>query len=217
MELATNLEGMARGVLSDVKPEHRPNFAVLVDKLMQKFKPDGQVTIYQLQQQNHKHRRNKTIPELVHEINRIARKAYPMADEVTRSSMAVSSFISSLGNEAKQHFVNQKDPQNLEDATRAALSYETSQPSVSKDAPLVWTQKVLTQSDELPSGHGTGWWKWRNRLKNTLGSQVEETSRQIAGIINLVVGDTSCASIVDRKDTLCEGVPIGVVNHWGSR
>ena len=65
MELPTNLEEMTRDVLSDVKPEHRLNFAVLVDKLMQRFEPDGQVIIYQSQLQNQKHRCNEAISELV--------------------------------------------------------------------------------------------------------------------------------------------------------
>ena len=33
MELATNLDGTARGVLADVSPQNRLNFQVLVDKL----------------------------------------------------------------------------------------------------------------------------------------------------------------------------------------
>ena len=76
MELATSLEGVARGVLADVSPEHRLNYKILVEKLMQRFEPDGQLAIYQSQLQHRRRRSNKTIPELAQEISRIARKAY---------------------------------------------------------------------------------------------------------------------------------------------
>ena len=58
MELATNLEGVARGVLADVIPENRLNYKVLVDKLTQRFEPEGQTATYQSQFQSRRSRRN---------------------------------------------------------------------------------------------------------------------------------------------------------------
>ena len=118
MELATSLEGNARGVLADLKPEHQLDFKVLVDKLTQRFEPEGQPQL-----QNRKRKRNETIPELVQEISRLARKAYPAADEQTRSHMVISSFISALGNEAQELFVYQKDPQTLDETGRASTEF----------------------------------------------------------------------------------------------
>ena len=151
MELATSLDGAARGVLADVTPQNRLNFQVLVDKLAQRFEPEGQTATYQSQLQSRKRRRNESIPELVQEISRITRKAYPAADSQTRDALAVSSFISALGNEAQQLFVYQKDPRTLEDAGKAALGYETFQAAVSKETSYVRTQHVVKDTGEPPA------------------------------------------------------------------
>ena len=46
MELATSLEGTARSVLADLRPEHQLDFKSLIDKLTQRFEPEGQAGIY---------------------------------------------------------------------------------------------------------------------------------------------------------------------------
>ena len=65
MELATSLEGTARGVLADVSPQNCLNFQVPVDKFAQRSEPEGQTAKYQSQLQSRKRRRNESIPELV--------------------------------------------------------------------------------------------------------------------------------------------------------
>ena len=101
MELATSLEGNARAILADLSPDQQLNFEALVCKLTQRFEPEGQLRIYQSQLQSRKRKRSESIPELIQEISCLVRKAYPAAGEQTRSCMAVSSFISALGNEAQ--------------------------------------------------------------------------------------------------------------------
>ena len=151
MELATSLEGSARSILADLKPEHRLDFKSLIDKLTQRFEPEGQVGIYQSQLLSRKRKRNETIPELVQDISRLARKAYPAADEQTRSYMAVSSFISALGSEPQELFVYQKEPRTLEEAGKAALSFETFQAARGKESAYVRTQQLeKSSSNEVP-------------------------------------------------------------------
>ena len=67
-------------------------------KLTHRFEPEGQLGINQSQLQSHKRKMSESIPELIQEISHLVRKAYPAADEQTRSYMAASSFISALGN-----------------------------------------------------------------------------------------------------------------------
>ena len=150
MELATSLEGNARAILADLSPDQQLNFEALVCKLTQRFEPEGQLGIYQSQLQSRKRKRSESIPELIQEISRLVRKAYPAADEQTRSYMAVSSFISALGNEAQELFVYQKDPKNLEEAGRAALSFETFRAARAKDVPMVRAQHVESFSSNPP-------------------------------------------------------------------
>ena len=150
MELATSLDGSARSVLADLTPEQQLDFQVLQDKLTQRFEPEGQLGIYQAQLQSRKRKRNETIPELMQEISRLVRKAYPAADEQTRSYMAVSSFITSLANDAQELFVYQKEPKNLDEAGRAALSFETFKAARAKEVPVVRMQQAEPGSVEAP-------------------------------------------------------------------
>ena len=150
MELATSLEGNARAILADLSPDQQLNFEALVGKLTQRFEPEGQLGIYQSQLQSRRRKRSDSIPELIQEISRLVRKAYPAADDQTRSYMAVSSFISALGNQAQELFVYQKDPKNLEEAGRAALSFETFRAARTKDAPSVRVQQSGNLSSDPP-------------------------------------------------------------------
>ena len=125
MELATSLDGSARSVLADLTPEQQLDFQVLQDKLTQRFEPEGQLSIYQAQLQSRKRKRNETIPELIQEISHLVRKAYPAADEQTHSYMAVTSLIAALANDAQELFIYEKEPKNMDEAGRAALSFET--------------------------------------------------------------------------------------------
>ena len=112
MELATSLEGAARGVLAGVIPENRLNYKVLVDKLTQRFEPEGQTATYQSQLQSRSRRWKESVPELVQDISQITHKAYPAADTQTWNSLGVSSFIAALGKDGQQLFVYQKDPKH---------------------------------------------------------------------------------------------------------
>ena len=170
MELATSLEGAPRGVLAEVSPQNRFNFQVLVDKFAQRFEPEAQTATYQSQLQSRKRRRNESIPELVQEISRITRKAYPAADSQTRDTLAVSSFISALGNEAQQLFLYQKDPRTLEDAGKAALGYETFQATVSKETSYV---RMVKDTGEPPA------WacEWMSRI-NKLEKRLQQGTPQ---------------------------------------
>ena len=171
MELATSLEGNACGVLADLTPEHQLD--LLVDKLTQRFEPAGQVGIYQSELRNRKRKRNETISDLVQEISRLARKAYPAADEQTRSHMAISSFISASGNEAQELFVYQNDPQTLDEAGRAALNFETFQAARWKDTPFEWVQ----QPEKSPGGPPQWPREWMAKIES-IKQKVSNWSKQ---------------------------------------
>ena len=114
--------------------------------------------IYQTQLQNRK--RNESIPDLVQDISRLASKAYPAADEQTRSYMAISSFILALGDEPQELFIYQKEPQNLDEAGRAALSYETSQAARGKEIGYVTSQEF----EKTPGGPPPWERQWMTKI-----------------------------------------------------
>ena len=180
MELATSLEGTAWGVLADVSPQDRLNFKVLVDRLTQRFEPEGHTATYQSQLQSRKRRRNESIPELVQDICRITRKAYPTADVQTRNALAVTSFISALANDAQQLFMYQKDPRTLEEAGKAAHGFETFQAAVSKDSSYVRTQQAVKESSTPPMW-AREWMSKIEKIEKRLSAEPRGPSRRGRG------------------------------------
>ena len=133
MELATSLVGQARGVLSDLSPSDRFDYSALVQKLTLRFEPGDLIGMYQSQLCGRRRKHNETIPELVQKISKLTRKAFPSADEETRSYMAVTNFITALANEKQELFVYQRDPKRIEEAGRAAMAFETFQADRQQD------------------------------------------------------------------------------------
>ena len=91
--------------------------------------------------------KEQTIPELVQAVNTLFRKAFPTADESTYNNMGVYNFISALNNDQHEIFVFQWDPQNVEEAGRSAIAYETFQSSKPKTGPpYVWAHRTYKES-----------------------------------------------------------------------
>ena len=129
MELATSLVGCAREVLTDMKDEEILDFKALESKLTLRLEPKDLTGVYQAQLQSRKRHRTESIPELLQDVKRLTRKAFPTADDGTRNFMIVHSFISALDNEQLELFVHMKDAATGEEAAKAAMSYETFQVS----------------------------------------------------------------------------------------
>ena len=153
MELATSLSGTARAVLSDLKPAERLNFQSLVDKLTLRFEPKDLVGIYQAQLQSRRRKRNETIPELVQDINKLARQAFPTSDEGTRDSLAIHGCVKALADDQQELFVFRKDPKTVEEACRATMAYETflaDRPRQDREgAPAVFRQEYAPVTDGM--------------------------------------------------------------------
>ena len=86
----------------------------LEKKLTMRFEPKDLTGVYQNQLRGCKRKRNQSISELMQSVNVLVRKAFPSADDETRSYMAVSSFVTALDNEAQELFVFQQDPKTIE-------------------------------------------------------------------------------------------------------
>ena len=202
MELVTSLEGNACGVLADMMPEQQLNFTALVNKLTHRFEPEGQLGIYQTQLHSRRCKRNELIPELLQEISHLVRKAYPAADEQTRSYMAISSFISALSNEAQELFVYQKEPRSLDEAGKAALTFETFQVAQNKDVPSVRLQLPDDSVKETPS--------WARDWFAKIEKQLSDYTRQ-AGKGRGASGGKPANSGTQRPGT-CHHC--GAEGHW---
>ena len=152
MELATSLVGQARGVLSDLSSSERTDFSALVRKLTLRFEPVDMVGMYQSQLRSRRRKRNESIPELVQEISKLTRKAFPSADEGTRNYMSVTSFITALSNEQQELFVYQRDPKRIEEAGKAAMAFESFQSDRQQHSTQYVRMQKETNQSSTPLG-----------------------------------------------------------------
>ena len=124
LELATNLAGDARAILVDMEATSRLDYDALAQRLTMRYEPEDLTAMYQSQLKTRKRKRNESIPEMVQDLNRLVRKAFPAADEGTRNSLAVSSLLSALDDRQQELFVYQGNPKTVEEAGKLAMSYE---------------------------------------------------------------------------------------------
>lgn len=125
MNLAISLSGIARDVLTDMDPTDRLNYAELVRKLKDRFDPDDMDAMYKNKLRSRRKKRTEGIPELVQDINQLMRKSYPKLDSETRADMATDYFIAALDDEQQELFVWSQKPKNINEAAKAAASFET--------------------------------------------------------------------------------------------
>ena len=71
-----------------------------------------------------------TLPEMVLNIRKLARRAYPGVTDDMLQSLARDQFIDALDDTNHKWFVKQSRPMSLEDAERTAIEYEAFQLAV---------------------------------------------------------------------------------------
>ena len=125
MELATSLDGVARDVLTNLSMSECVDYEALKQALRLRFEPDGQHEVHENDLRNRKRKRTETIPELLQDVKRLVKRAYPSANPETLQQISKSAFIAALSDEKQELFVKSRMPQTVEDAAHDALSYET--------------------------------------------------------------------------------------------
>ena len=136
MELATSLEGCARDVLTNLSMGDCLDYDALQEALRLRFEPRGQFEVYEAELRAKRRRRNETIPELLQDVKRMAKRAYPTADDKTLQQLTKSAFITSLDNDRQELFVKGMQPETVDHAAQAAMSFEshlTSRGKVAKE------------------------------------------------------------------------------------
>ena len=125
MELATCLDGAARDVLTNLSMQECVDFDALQQALTLRFEPQGQHEVHENDLRNRRRKRSETIPELLQDVKRLSKRAYPTATPETIQQIAKSAFITALNDEKQELFVKSRKPVSVDDAAHDALSYET--------------------------------------------------------------------------------------------
>ena len=124
VRLACSLRGSAQSLLSDITPDVRYDYDLLVTALTNRFEPENQCEIYKAQIKQRIRKRDEPLTELAQDIKRLTRMAYPSAVQDLRDTLAKDCFIEALNDVEMEMFICQKEPDTMEDAIRVALKYE---------------------------------------------------------------------------------------------
>ena len=124
MELATSLKGPALSVMVDLDPTMRNNYTELVSALENRFKPAASVEIYRMQMKNKVKKRSESLAELVEDIKRLVRQAYPMFPVTMREPLAMDCFIDALPDQDMRWSIYQSKPKGIDEALKLASEYE---------------------------------------------------------------------------------------------
>ena len=161
LELATSLRGLALAILSDLGPEERGDYNKLLRALVGRFEPDNQSEVFRSQLKGRQRRKGESLTELCQEIKRLARKAYPTAHRDMRDRLAMDSFVDSLGDAELEWSVYHVEPQNIDDAVKAAVKFEAFQKGRQRRAPPQESvRRLIDNPNSRPKGQFPSGNKW---------------------------------------------------------
>ncbi|CAC5381628.1 unnamed protein product [Mytilus coruscus] len=119
LELTTCLRGSAQAILSDLRPDLRRSFTHLVTALASRFQPSNQA-----QMKSTTREKSQSLPELVQDIKKLARLAYPTAPMEVREQLARDCFIDSLNDADLEWAIFQGKSISIDDRVRIGLEFE---------------------------------------------------------------------------------------------
>ena len=95
--LAGCLNGSARSVLNDMDLQARYEYGKLDEALRERFGTDDQSELFKAKLRNRVKNKEETLQELVHDVRRLVRLAYPKAPVRTQEDLTKGQFIEALG------------------------------------------------------------------------------------------------------------------------
>ena len=123
-ELAACLRGKALSVLGNLDAEQRTSYQSLTQALKSRFEPGTQSEMYRCLVKNRVRSESESLPELVHDIKRLVRLAYPSALKEVKEAIAKDCFVDALGDAGMELYVFQAKSSNIDEALQCALEYE---------------------------------------------------------------------------------------------
>ena len=168
LELATNLRGLALGVLAALEPWQRRDYRSLVAALEMRFEPRSNPQVFRAQLKGRIRQRNESLVELAHDIKRLVRYAYPEAPHDVKERLGVEAFRDSLQDERLEWVIYQGRPMGLDEAVSLAMECEAFQMGYQQR--VIHSQHVYTHSQREESG-------WCP-TPNVLGAHTAEGERE---------------------------------------
>ncbi|CAC5404176.1 unnamed protein product [Mytilus coruscus] len=123
-EVATNLRGVAQGIVTEIEPLKRFDYTYLVSALTSRFEPVNQENMYKVQMNSYYRKSGQTLPEMAQDIRRITRLAYPTAPVDIRNQLGKDCFVRALNDSKIQLSIFQREPKTIDDCIRFGVEYE---------------------------------------------------------------------------------------------
>lgn len=126
MMLGLSLKGAARTVLAGLGLPQRRDYRLLRMALTQNFSPPEKVHLHMAELKARKRKPSESLANLGRDIARLVRLAYPGADQPTRETIAINSFLDSLPGpaiEIRLHVIR-GHPKTLQEAVAFALEID---------------------------------------------------------------------------------------------
>ncbi len=134
LQLTACLRGPAQAVLSGISVEQRCNFDSVMTALTQRFGSEDRTALFQAEFRNRRRNKNEKLPELAHDLRRLARLANPDAPSNVQEDLAMEQFIVALDDGDSRWRIRQTQPKTMNDVLRTALELEAHLESEHQDA-----------------------------------------------------------------------------------
>ncbi len=125
--LAVSLRGPALTVLTNLPEERRNNYEALVAALQNRFGTAHQAELHRMKLKNRVRKREESLPELVEDVERLVRLAYPDAAPTILEVLAKDHFVDALTDDDMKLRIRQSRPGSLQQALETALELESYQ------------------------------------------------------------------------------------------
>ena len=135
--LAVSLRGPALTVLSNLAPERRYDYQHLVTVLQNRFGAANQAELNRMKLKSRTRRKEESLPELLEDIERLARLAYPEAAPEMLELLGKDHFIDSLPDKDMRLRIRQNRPHSLQETLKTALELESYQLASRQRAKIV--------------------------------------------------------------------------------
>lgn len=146
MKLIACMQDDALSTLGDINTHSPPSYEDLISTMSKRFEPKNQMELYRNQMDARVRKKGESLPELVQDIKRLVRLAYPNAQQDVRDSLAYRTFKDALNDRDLAFAICQGNIDTIDEALNLALKYEAFNQSYRKPA----LRQVLNKDSSVP-------------------------------------------------------------------
>ena len=122
--LRTSLKGNAALLISS-SCEQSASYRKMLKILQHRYNTAGQESMYRAELRSRRRRKNESLSELYQSILNLMSMAYPGRPSLDKDALAIESFLDALNDTSFELRIRDRDPKNLQEAFKIALTLES--------------------------------------------------------------------------------------------